>query len=215
MKKKTRARRNTNPLHYTSGAFIGTSITLGVRPGVVAAQALPNLVGVLKHYIPCTNSGIGGNTSPQMLARYETDVLAYSPGMISIEAGTNEPGSNIRVGAIGATGSFTDNIYQMIVKGQRIGAKITLWVSILAQDPSLDASIAPYRTAMRQLAASQGCFTFDTYADMVALPSATQNSYFIDSPGQHLSPLGLTWAAGLVGSGTYTNSFVGAVAPSD
>ncbi len=195
-------------LRKGSAAFIGTSITLGVRSGVTAAQALPVLVGTARQLVPSINAGVGGNTSTQILARFESDCLAYGPSMISIEAGHNDPGASISVGSIGSAGTYTDNIAQMIVKAKITGARVTLWVPILAQDSTLDSSIAPYRTAMRGLAATYSCDLFDTYSDMAALAGATQNSYFIDSPGQHLSPAGLAWAAGLVGSGAYANSFL-------
>lgn len=202
---------------YGAGGLIGDSIGFGVRvsPAVTAAQTVFNIVGVAKNLIPARNAGIPGDTSVGGLARFESDVLAFHPSLIVIQFGTNDPGSSIPVGAIGTAGSYTDNIAKMIVKAQRTGARVTLWVPILAQDAVLDASIAPYRTAMRGLAATFGCDLFDTYADMAALPGATQNSYFNETPGtgQHLSVAGNAWMSGLVGSGAYTNSFVSAVHP--
>lgn len=198
-------------LRAKSAVFIGDSICLGVRTGVTLAQALPNLVGSAKGYVPAINAGISGNTSVNVLARFESDCLAYGPTMICIgNLGTNDPGASIAVGAVGTAGSYTDNVSQMIVKAQRTGARVTLWVPIYAQDSTLNTSIAPYRTAMRGLASTYSCDLFDLYNDIVALPLATQNSYYQDSPGQHLSAAGLSWAAGLVGTGSYANSFLSA-----
>lgn len=197
-------------LKYGSAVFIGDSITLGVRTGVTIAQALPNLVGVAKGFVPSINAGVGGNTSVDLLARFESDCLAYGPSMICIgNIGTNDPGASIAVGAVGTAGSYTDNISKMIVKAQRTGARVTLWVPILAQNSTLDTSVAPYRTAIRGLASTYSCDLFDTYTDMAALSAGTQNSYFLEAAGsgQHLSVAGLSWAAGLVGSGAYLNSF--------
>jgi lysophospholipase L1-like esterase len=205
--------RGFGGLKYGSAVFPGTSITLGVRTGVTAAQALPVLVGAAKGYVPSINAGIGGNTSTQILARFESDCLAYGPSMISIECGHNDPGASIAVGAVGTAGSYTDNVSQMIVKAHRIGARVTLWVPIFAQDSALNTSIAPYRTAMRSLAATHSCDLFDLYDDIVALDSTTQNSFYQDSPGQHLSAAGLVWATGKVGTGAYANSFLSAVHP--
>lgn len=187
-----------------SGAFMGTSITLGVRSGVTAAEALPNLVGVSRGLIPSVNAGIGGNTSTQMLARFESDVLAYGPSMVSLEAGHNDPGAGI------STGTYSANMTEMIRKAKITGARVTIFVSILAQDGTLDASIEPYRVVARGLASTYSCDLFDTYADLNALSGATQDSYFLEASGsgQHLSPAGLAWAAGLVGSGSYANSFL-------
>lgn len=203
-------------LQYGSGCLIGDSIGLGVRTGVTAAQTVFNIVSVAKNLIPARNSGIAGDTSVGCLSRFESDVLAYGPSLICIgNLGTNDPGSAIAVGAVGTAGSYTDNISKMIVKAQRIGARVTLWVPILAQDPTLDTSIAPYRTAMRGLASTYGCDLFDTYADMAALSAATQNSYFLEAAGsgQHLSVAGNAWMASLVGSGAYASSFTSATHP--
>lgn len=194
-------KRGFDGLEYGGAVFHGTSITLGVRPGVTAAQALPVLVAASKQFVPAINAGLGGDTSTAGLARFERDVLAYQPAMISIEYGHNEAGAGIN------TTTFSANITEMVRKAKLSGARVTLFVPIYAQDSTLNASIAPYRTVMRNLAASLGCDLFDLYDDMVALDGATQNSYYIDSPGQHLSPAGLAWAAAKVGSGSYANSF--------
>ena len=198
--------RGSGGLKARSGAFIGTSITLGVRSGVTAAQALPNLVGVSRGLIPSINAGVGGETSTQILARFERDVLAFGPSMISLEGGHNDPGAGV------STSTYSANMTEMIRKAKITGARVTIFVSILAQDATLDAAIEPYRVIARNLAPTYGCDLYDTYADMAALPGATQNSYFLEAPGlgQHLSVPGLAWAAGRVGSGAYVNSFLSA-----
>ena len=198
--------RGFGGLNYKSGGFIGTSITLGVRSGVTASQALPNLVGVSRKLVPSINAGVGGENSTQILARFERDVLAFGPSMISIEAGHNDPGAGV------STSTYSANITEMIRKAKITGARVTIFVSILAQDPTLDASIAPYRAVARNLASTYSCDLFDTYASMAALSGATQNSYFLEpsGSGQHWSSAGLAWAAGLVGSGAYANSFLSA-----
>ena len=190
--------------------YIGDSITLGVRTGVTAAQALPCLVSASKSYSPWYNMGVGGESSANILSRFERDCLAYGPSMVSIGCGHNDPGAGISVGSVGSAGTYTDNVAQMIIKAQRTGSRVTLWIPIYAQDSTLNTSIAPYRTAMRGLATTYSCDSFDLYNDIVALDNTTQNSYYIDSPGQHLSPAGLSWAAGKVGAGAYANSFVSA-----
>jgi len=186
--------------------FHGTSITLGVRSGVTAAQALPNLVGISKSYVPSINSGIGSNTSTQMLTRFESDCLAYGPSMVSIEAGHNDPGASIN------TATYSANITEMVRKAKITGARVTLWVPIYAQDGTLNSNIAPYRTVMRNLATFLSCDLFDLYDDIVALDASTQNSYYTEAPGsgQHLSAAGLAWASGKVGTGAYANSFLSA-----
>lgn len=191
---------------YSSAAFMGTSITLGVRSGVTAAQALPALVGASKHFVPVVNAGIGGDTSTGMLARFQADVLAYNPSMVSIEACYNDSGAGI------STATCQSNVTTMIQMAQRTGARVTLWVPTFSCTPALDSSIAPYRTIIRNLAVTYSTDLFDTYSDFVALSGATQTSYFNPSDCQHFSPAGLSWMAGRVGSGAYANSFTSATA---
>lgn len=195
--------RGYGGLRKNVGGWIGTSITRGERPGVTFAQALPCLVGISRGLVPSINAGVGGETSTQMLARFERDILAFGPSMISIEMGHNDPGAGV------STSTASANVTEMIRKGKITGSRVTVFVSILAQDSTLDASIEPYRVVARNLASTYGCDLFDTYAAMAALPSGTQNSYFLEAPGtgQHLSPAGLAWMAGLVGSGSFENSF--------
>ena len=80
-------------IEKNSGGFIGTSITLAVRAGVTAAQALPVLVGDKKTYRPSINAGVAGENSTRGLARFGRDVLAFGPSMVSIEFGHNDPGA--------------------------------------------------------------------------------------------------------------------------
>jgi lysophospholipase L1-like esterase len=199
-------------LQKGAAVWIGDSITQGSgRASITVAQAIPALVSATKRFVPGINAGVSGQDAVQMLSRFESDVLAFGPSMISIGSGTNEPSHGIAVGAVGTAGSYMDAVAQMIVKGQRIGARVTLWIPIYAIDGTTNTSIAPFRTAMRALATTYGCDTFDLYNDIAALDSTTRNSYYVagETPnGIHLSATGLAWAAGKVGSGAYANSFL-------
>lgn len=186
-----------------SGAFIGSSITFAANHGTVTlAQALPNLVGATRQLIPSLNSGVSGDTSTGMLGRFERDVLAYHPAMVSIEACYNDSGSSISVP------TCTANVTAMIQAAQRTGARVTLWVPTFSCTPSLDLSIAPYRTAIRGLAVTFSTDLFDTYNDLSTLPTATQTLYFNPGDCQHFSALGLAWMNSLIGTGAYATSFV-------
>ncbi|WP_165420954.1 SGNH/GDSL hydrolase family protein [Bradyrhizobium sp. Leo170] len=63
-----------------------------------------------------SNAGVGGNTSAQLLARYDTDVIAFNPGAAHIHIGIND--------LLAATASATTlaNITAMIAKNRAIGA---------------------------------------------------------------------------------------------
>jgi acyl-CoA thioesterase-1 len=58
-------------------AFMGDSITAGWTLSAYDSGAT-------------INAGVGGQTSVQMLARFQTDVVAKAPGVVVILAGTND-----------------------------------------------------------------------------------------------------------------------------
>lgn len=62
------------------------------------------------------NAGIGGQVSAQMLARFDTDVLANHPSVVVILAGTND----IRING----SADPSNLYQMVTKAQASGARV-------------------------------------------------------------------------------------------
>jgi hypothetical protein len=192
---------NNGTIIRNSGAWTGSSITFGVRSGVTLDQALPTLGGITRRLIPSLNKGVGGDTSTGMLARFESDILAFHPAMVSIEACYNDPGAAITVP------TCTANVTAMIQKAQASGARVTLWVPTFSCTPALDSSIAPYRTAIRGLAVTFSTDLFDTYNDFVALPGATQSTYIMGDC-QHFFPAGLAWMQSLIGTGAYANSFL-------
>lgn len=100
--------------------FIGNSITEGW------AKAHPDWFTSNNYY----GRGIGGQTSPQMLLRFQSDVIALEPDVVVINAGTNDIAEN--------TGtyhpSFTlDNIKSMaeIAKAHKVKVILT---SVLPHD---------------------------------------------------------------------------------
>jgi len=67
--------------------------------------------------------GIGGQTSPQMLLRFQQDVIALRPRVVHIMAGTNDIAGNT-----GPTpdARFRDNIQAMVTLAQAHGIKVIL-----------------------------------------------------------------------------------------
>lgn len=93
--------------------FFGDSITEAWAP--LFASQFPG-----KPYI---GRGISGQTTPQMLARFETDVVALKPSVVVILAGTNDIAGN--------TGPMTlemteDNLRAMTEMAQRHGIRVVL-----------------------------------------------------------------------------------------
>lgn len=73
------------------------------------------------------NAGIAGNTSTALLARYDADVIAFNPGIVSLLIGTNDPAAAIPLTTTQA------NITAMLDKNRAAGA-VTVIRTIPPQD---------------------------------------------------------------------------------
>lgn len=102
--------------------FLGDSLTEqgGMQPGV-AAQIKPNspwtwaVAALGQRFKVLKNAGIGGETTAQILARFDADVTTLNPGWVHILAGTNDMGSG--------TSGAKANIIAMLDKADKAGIK--------------------------------------------------------------------------------------------
>ncbi|HEX4614249.1 MAG TPA: GDSL-type esterase/lipase family protein, partial [Urbifossiella sp.] len=62
------------------------------------------------------NSGVGGHTIPSTLARFDYDVAAWKPTVVSVELGMNDQGGT-------ATDKFVDNMGTMVARIRKAGAR--------------------------------------------------------------------------------------------
>lgn len=81
-----------------------------------------------------TNAGVSGNTTTQMLARFDTDVTPYKPRVVFILGGIND----ISAGTSSAT--TLANLNAIVAKVQTIGAIPVIWTVPLS--PSVIATTA-------------------------------------------------------------------------
>jgi lysophospholipase L1-like esterase len=112
----------------TRVVFMGDSIT-DAWPRRSAAFFNPGNVG----------RGISGQTTPQMLVRFQQDVVALRPKVVVINAGTNDIAGNTGPSTIGM---ITDNLKSMVQLAEAAGIKVVL-ASIT---PAYDY---PWRTGMQ------------------------------------------------------------------
>jgi lysophospholipase L1-like esterase len=140
-----------------SFAFIVMNAGCGTTPTVVFMGdsitylwGLPSVGGLIFQQHPFwIDVGVSGNTSGQMAARFQQDVIARHPGVVAILAGTNDvyPGWTL-CGAVGATDTC-HNIISMVSQAQSNGiepvlATIPPWgckesVCALAEDVDSDS----------------------------------------------------------------------------
>jgi lysophospholipase L1-like esterase len=92
------------------------------------------------NYVFMRNAGIGGNTTPDMLARLDTDVLAYNPDVMFLMAGTND----ILPGAVDADyAAFFTALEKIIVRALLAGVDV-----VLSTCPTKDAAPAEVARAI-------------------------------------------------------------------
>ena len=119
---------------------------------------------------PYVNRGISGQTTPQMLVRFQQDVIALQPKVVVILAGTNDVAGN--------TGPSTpemiqDNLMSMVELAQSNGIRVVLASILPAANypwkPEIDpkAEISALNGWMRATCAQKGCVYLDYYSAMV------------------------------------------------
>jgi lysophospholipase L1-like esterase len=150
-------------------AFLGDSIT---QFGFQQPGGYVNLVAMaLKdtgHEIIVVPAGVSGNTSKDMLARLQRDVLAKKPDWMTLSCGVNDVWH-------GATGvqldPYKQNITSIVDQCTQAGIKVViLTATMIHEDPNdpLNKQLIPYNDFLRQLATERHLPLADLNADMQA-----------------------------------------------
>tara|TARA_X000000368_G_scaffold331819_1_gene268947 strand:+ start:89 stop:844 length:756 start_codon:yes stop_codon:yes gene_type:complete len=119
---------------------------------------------------PFVNRGIGGQTSPQMLVRFRTDVINLNPKAVVIMAGTNDIAGNTGLISIENT---AENIFSMaeIAIANNIAVYIcsTLPAIDFLWSPGLEpaSKIVKLNTILKSYCKENGLTYVDYYAAMV------------------------------------------------
>src|SRR5439155_26037544 len=97
------------------------------------------------------NSGVGGDTIPRVLNRFEYDVAAWKPTVVSVELGMNDAGNT-------STERFIANMGTMVGRIRGIGARPVILSASPVNDGSTLAALRQrhqrldeYATALRVL----------------------------------------------------------------
>lgn len=148
--------------------FIGDSIT----------TAWP-----LSDYLQNTiDAGVSGQTSAQMLARFQTDVLARNPSVVVILAGTND--------VLHTQNPTVANIQQMADLAAHAGARVVIgeippisnWAEsdVIADPATGNAAVEAFNAELVMMANASGYHVADYYDELI-LPDGLQNTaLFLD-----------------------------------
>jgi lysophospholipase L1-like esterase len=168
--------------------FFGDSITDGWGRSV----------GIFFPGKPYVNRGISGQTTPQMLLRFQQDVVHLRPAVVVILAGTNDIAGN--------TGPTTnqmieDNFASMADIAKQSGIKVVLASILPAYSYPWKPSIRPVERIrelnqwLKAFCAKNGCVYLDYYSSMADEKGAMLPS--LASDGVHPTAQGYTVMAPL------------------
>jgi len=153
--------------------FMGNSITEGwklVSPGFFSSR-------------PYINRGISGQTTPQMLSRFRTDVISVRPAAVVILAGTND--------IAGSTDPATlkrveNNLVSMAEMARENGIKVIL-CSVLPvhdfpwyPDSNPDKGIPVLNSMIKSYAEKNGFIYLDYFSSMVDERNGLKDEYTYD-----------------------------------
>ena len=147
-------------------AFLGDSITSNgaVPPGgyVRLVESALAQQGVKIEVIP---AGVSGNTSKDMLARLDHDVIAKKPTVMTLSCGVND----VWHGATGvALEPYEENIRAIVDRAQAAGIKVViLTATMITEDPAAanNQKLAAYNDFLRALAKEKNLPLADLNAD--------------------------------------------------
>ncbi|HVE17212.1 MAG TPA: SGNH/GDSL hydrolase family protein [Chthoniobacterales bacterium] len=185
-------------------AFLGDSITAagwGSKGGYV--QLVVDALGKNGIKIIPIPAGVGGNTSQDMLARLDNDVLSKQPDWMTLSCGVNDVWH-------GATGvdleTYKKNITSIVDQAQAKGIKVVILTSTpISEEPnSNNEKLAAYNDFLRQLAQERKLPLADLSADFLAtlkpLPTSP-DSRFLTIDGVHMNAEGnVLMAKGVLGA---------------
>jgi acyl-CoA thioesterase-1 len=188
-----------------SAVFMGDSITY--------IWGLSSVSPVFQQHPLWIDAGVSGNTSGQMVARFQLDVIAKLPTTVAILAGTNDVYPGWTLCGVGGTTDTCHNIMWMVSQAQSKGvrpilATIPPWgckeaLCPLAEsadsDPGRYGRIDTLNQWIKAYGAQQGLVVMDYWSLLVAsdketyIPSMTMD-------GVHPSALGYTVMSPLIES---------------
>jgi lysophospholipase L1-like esterase len=184
-----------------SVAFLGDSITaLGWETplGYVRLVAMGLAAnGVNTAPIP---AGISGNTSGDMLNRFDNDVVGKKPDWVTISCGVNDVWHN--PGGV-PLDQYEKNINQIVDKAQAAGIKVViLTATMIGEDEpnGFNQRLIPYNDFLRKLAKDRHFPLGDLNADMQAqvadrIKGGWKPGHLLTIDGVHPNPRGMLMMA--------------------
>ena len=119
------------------------------------------------------NSGVGGHTIPTTLARFDYDIAAWKPTVVSVELGMNDSGGT-------PTDKFVANMGTMVERIRDIKARPV----ILSASPVNDGTTAAHNTG-RNVRLNEYATALKAFCDKEHIPYADQFHALLDAWGKN------------------------------
>jgi lysophospholipase L1-like esterase len=119
------------------------------------------------------NSGVGGHTIPTTLARFDYDIAAWKPSVVSVELGMNDSGGT-------QTDAFIKNMGTMVARIRAAKARPV----ILSASPVNDGTIMA-KAAGRNVRLSEYAKALKTFSEKEQIPYADQFHALVDVWGKN------------------------------
>lgn len=139
--------------------YMGDSITKGAPTNtpILLGESYPLYASLLsgQQLYMAANSGVGGETTAQILARMDADVWAYNPQTVVITAGTNDYLQSVPFA------TFKTNFAALIDNVQSHNAGCVVATMPPHNTSSWHTTISLWNAWIKQYAASRGVFVLD------------------------------------------------------
>jgi len=143
------------------------------------------------------NAGVSGNKAENMIARFDKDVLARKPTIVTINVGINDVWHRLsKPHENDVLKAYRDNVATMVDKAQAAGARVILLApTVIKEDPNAEGNnrLPLYVAAMRKIAADKNCQFVDLHGMFLAAlkhKPASEKGNWLTGDGVHMKPLG-------------------------
>lgn len=167
--------------------FMGDSVTLGVRPGVLEGDTFRRKVQNALGWIEGVNKGVGGENASEMRARFGADVFTSGANACCVMSGINDFYDPLPVP------TFTSKMQEMIDAAAAASIKFTLCSCNATTDPVMLAGFGPYLTATQNLKVTNPAIIYvPVYEAFINYKNTNGDTAFaaLFTDGQHPNPAG-------------------------
>jgi lysophospholipase L1-like esterase len=143
------------------------------------------------------NVGIGGQKAEDLVGRFQHDVVAKKPAVVTLSIGINDVWH--RLGAphdAKILANYTANVTKMVDMAQAAGIKVVLLApTVITEDVNAEGNkrLEMYVDAERKIAADKKCVFInlhEMFVKALAQKPATQKGNWLTGDGVHMNPMG-------------------------